>query len=47
VIGQTGQVMPGTVRVTVFDAAHAETDNMVRHSAIMEIFGLLKANSFP
>jgi hypothetical protein len=30
VIGQAAQVMPETNRVTVFDAAHAEVQSMVR-----------------
>jgi hypothetical protein len=46
VIGQAGQVIPGTFRVTVFDAAQAEAERAVRQITAMADFSLLIANSF-
>src|SRR5947208_4441176 len=45
VIGQTGQVIPGTSRVTVFDAAHAGAARAVRHITATTDFSLFIANS--
>src|SRR5438128_5799073 len=46
VIGQTGQVIPGTSRVTVFDAAHAGAARAVRHITATTDFSLFIAK-FP
>src|SRR5439155_12566408 len=45
VIGQTGQVIPGTSRVTVFDAAHAGAARATRHITPITDFILFIANS--
>ena len=47
VIGQAGHVMPGTIRVTVFDAAQAEAVSRARLKARLHNCRLFKANSFP
>jgi len=46
VMGQTGQVMPGTLKVTVLDAAHAGAAIAARHMTAITDFRLFIAISF-